>query len=107
VKALGNGQAARDLVLALALNSHFYMDPASGFTEAAAAIRQADTVVYGGSHVTTIDSVFSARGISDTGPISDFPCAYLRIRHTYSGDLDVQLKVRSISSPLCQINVWG
>ena len=77
------------------------------FEEAAAAIRQSDTLLYGGAHVTTIDSAFAARGISATGAVSDFPYAYLRIIHPWRGDLDVQLQVGTDpSSPVCTVNVW-
>ncbi len=107
VESLGNDLAARDLVLTLVLESHFFIDPLSTFAEDAAAIRLADSLLYQGSHIVTIDTVFSARGISDTGPISDFPYAYLRIDHTYRGDLDVDLLVGSISSPVCTLAVYG
>ncbi len=107
VQALGGDQAARDTVLTLVLDSQFYLDPHSTFAEAAAAIRQSDTLLYGGAHVTTIDGVFSARGISATGAVSDFPYAYLRIIHARRGDLDVHIKVGAdANSPLCTINVW-
>ncbi len=106
VQTLGGDEAALDTVLTLALDSQFYLDPHSTFSEAAAAIRQSDTLLYGGAHVTTIDSVFSARGISSTGAVSDFPYAYLRIIHPWRGDLDVQLQVGAdVSSPLCSVNV--
>jgi Zn-dependent metalloprotease/subtilisin-like proprotein convertase family protein len=107
VQALGGDQAARDTVLTLVLDGQFSLDPQSTFAEAAAAIRQSDTLLYAGAHVSTIDSVFSARGISSTGTVSDFPYAYLRIIHPSRGDLDVQLKVGpDVNSPLCSVNVW-
>jgi hypothetical protein len=46
----------------------FLPGPARDLREAAAAIRIVDTILYGGSHVGTIDTVFSARGISNGGP---------------------------------------
>ena len=104
-EALGNNQAARDLVLQLVLDAHFYLDPTSTFAEAAAAIRQADTILYSGAHVSTIDSVFAARGIATGGPIDDFPSAFLRIRHTFRGDLDTQIQVGDPASPACTINL--
>jgi hypothetical protein len=107
VEALGNDQAARDLVLTLALESHFYLDPVSSFAEAASAIRKVDTMLYDGAHVGAIDSVFSARGISDTGAVDSFPYAYLRIIHPFRGDLDVDLLVGSTSSPVCSVAVWN
>jgi len=108
VQALGGDQAARDTVLTLVLDSQFYLDPQSTFAEAAAAIRQSDTLLYGGAHVGSIDTAFSARGISTAGAVSDFPYAYLRILHTYQGDLDVQIKVgANPASPLCIIDVWN
>jgi Zn-dependent metalloprotease/subtilisin-like proprotein convertase family protein len=107
VQALGGDQAARDTVLTLVLDSQFYLDPQATFAEAAAAIRQSDTLLYGGTHVTTIDSTFSARGISSTGAVSDFPYAYLRIIHSYRGDLDVHLQVGAdVNSPVCTVDVW-
>jgi len=107
-QALGDDQAARDTVLTLVLDGQFYLDPQSTFAEAAAAIRQSDTLLYGGTHVGSIDAVFSGRGISATGAVADFPYAYLRILHPYRGNLDVQIKVgANPSSPLCTINVWN
>ena len=107
VQALGDDQAARHIVLTLVLDSHFYLDPQSTFVEAMAAIRQSDSLLFGGAHVTAIDSVFSARGISDTGTVSGFPYAYLRIIHADRGELDVQLQVGTdVDSPGCTVNVW-
>ena len=107
VQALGSTQAARDTALTLVLESHFLLDPLATFAEAAAAIRQADQLVYGGAHSAAIDSVFAARGIATVGGVSDFPYAYLRIRHTYRGDLDVDILVGSTSSPVCTVPVWA
>jgi len=107
VQALGGGQAARDTVLTLVLESQFLLDPQATFAEAAAAIRQADGLLYGNAHVPAIDSVFAARGITTLGGVSDFPYAYLRIRHTYRGDLDVDLLVGSTTSPVCSVSVWS
>lgn len=106
-QSLGDTPQARDMALTLALESHFLLDPLATFAEAAAAIRQADELLYGGAHLATIDAVFSARGISTLGVISDFPYAYLRIRHTFRGDLDVDLLVGSTSSPVCSMAIWS
>ncbi|MGD0204843.1 MAG: M36 family metallopeptidase [Dehalococcoidia bacterium] len=109
VEALGNNQAARDLVLRLVLDSHFYLDPSPSFGEGLSAIRQADRDLYGGNHISTIDSVFAGRGITypASDPPPDFPYAYLRIRHTFIGDLVVSLKVGSKTSPSCNLLVWN
>jgi len=107
VEGLGNDQAARDLALTLVLDSHFYLDPQATFAEAAAAIRLVDEILYQGGHTSVIDSVFAARGISDLGAVSDFPYAYLRVLHTFRGDLEINLKVGSISTPSCSIDVWN
>ena len=106
VQALPGGvtQANRDLVLQLVLDSHFYLDPQASFGEAAGAIRSADLGLYGGNHLSTIDAVFTARGITPADAV-DFPYAYINIRHPYSGDLDVNLIVGSQTSPDCTINV--
>ncbi len=106
VEALGSNQAARDLALTLVLDSHFYLDPLATFSEAAAAIRQADMDLFGGAHVSTIESVFAGRGIA-VGSVSDFPYVYFRIRHTFIGDLAVRLKVGQIASPDCNIVLWS
>jgi hypothetical protein len=106
-QALGDAQQARDLALALVLESHFLLDPQATFAEAAAAIRQADQLLFGGAHLNTIDAVFAARGISTLGVVSDFPYAYLRIRHTFRGDLDVDLLVGSTSTPVCSLSIWA
>lgn len=105
-QALGDNQQARDTALTLVLESHFLLDPQSTFAEGAAAIRQADQLLFGGAHSGVIDSVFAARGIGTLGGVSDFPYAYLRIRHTFRGDLDVNLLVGSTSSPICTLAVW-
>ena len=105
-QALGDNRQARETALTLVLESHFLLDPLATFDEAAAAIRQADQIIFGGAHFGTIDSVFAARGISTLGGVSDFPYAYLRIRHTFRGDLDVDLLVGSTSSPTCSMSIW-
>jgi hypothetical protein len=106
VQALGGDQRARDLTLALVLESHFLMDPLSTFEEGAAAIRQADALLFGGAHVGAIDAVFQARGIGTLNGAADFSYAYLRILHPYRGDLDVDLLVGDTTSPTCSIAVW-
>ena len=104
VEAFGNDQTARDLALRLVLDSHFYLDPQSTFAEAVCAIIQADADLYGGANAATIATVFNGRGITCVGPISDFPYAFLRIRHTWIGDLVVRLKAGPDSNaPLCNL----
>jgi Zn-dependent metalloprotease len=110
VEALGGGvptQQSRDLALTLVLESHFYLDQAATFNDAAAAICMVDKILNGGANVPTITSSFAGRGIS-TGQCttSDFPSFYLNIKHTWSGDLDVNVKVGlDVNSPLCTIDV--
>jgi Zn-dependent metalloprotease len=107
VQALGEDQAARDLTLRLVLTAHFFLDPLATFDEAAAAVCAADEVLYAGAHVATISAAFAARGISsgDCAP-DDFAYAYLRILHSFSGDLDVNLKVGSdVDAPACSLVV--
>ncbi|MBI2914111.1 MAG: M36 family metallopeptidase [Chloroflexi bacterium] len=106
VQALPGGvsQANRDLVLQLVLDAHFYLDPWATFAEAAGAIEAADAALYGGSHLPQIDAVFTARGITPAA-LADFAYAYINIRHSFAGDLDVNIKVGSQSAPLCTINV--
>ena len=106
-QAFGGDAAARNLALKLVLNSHFYLDPTSNFSEAAAAIVQSDVDVYGGTHVSTIESVFNNRGITPAASPDDFPFSYMRILHSDAArDLDIQINVGSQTSPLCTINVW-
>jgi Zn-dependent metalloprotease len=106
-EALGNDPPARQLALRLVLNSHFYLDPTSTFAEAAAAIRQADIDILAGAHVSIINSVFTARGITPAPSVDDFPFSYIRILHTDAArDLDIQINVGSQTSPLCTINIW-
>jgi hypothetical protein len=105
-QALGDNQQARDMALTLVLESQFMLDPLATFAEASAAIRQADQLLFGGAHLATIDAVFAARGISTLGSVSDFPYAYLRIRHTFRGDLDVALLVGNPADPLCTLPIW-
>jgi subtilisin-like proprotein convertase family protein len=86
------------------LDSHFYLDPQATFAEAAGAIKAADMGLYTGGHLDTIDAVFTARGITPVNTV-DFSYAYINIRHTYSGDLDVNLKVGSQATPVCTVDV--
>ncbi len=110
VKAIGEGEAtqeARDTALRLVLESQFYMDQASGFDEAAAAICYADGLLYGGVHQGLIALVFAARGISpgDCVP-DDFGSIYFQIRHPSRGDLDVRLIVGpDKENPLCEVGL--
>ncbi|MFV2044477.1 MAG: M36 family metallopeptidase, partial [Anaerolineales bacterium] len=104
VEVLGDDQSARDLVLRLILDAHFYMDPESDFGEALAAIRQADTDLYAGLHLSDIDAVFANRGIS-LDDLSDFPYVYYRIRHPLRGDLGIQILVGDVANPDCTMNL--
>ncbi len=106
-QALGGDQAARDTALTLVLESHFLLHPLATMNEGAAAVRQADAMLYGAAHAAVINSVFAARGLSTGGSISDFQYAYLRIEHPRRGHLDVDLLVGSTPSPLCSLAVYG
>jgi len=107
---LGGGtvtQEARDTALRLVVEAHFYLDPLSTFGEAASAICMVDGLMYGGAHADAIASAFSGRGISSGTCISDdYEYVFIHIRHTWSGDMDVNLLVGpDPGSPLCSINV--
>ena len=104
VQALGTTPNARDIVLTLVVESHFMLDPASTFVEAAAAIVQADQLVFGGAHAGQIQAVFATRGILPSA-VSDFPYAFLQIRHTFRGDLDVDLIVGDPAAPACTVSI--
>ncbi len=106
VLALGNDQDARDVVLTLVIDSHFYLDPVSTFADGAAAIRQADVDLFAGAHVPTIDAVFAGKGIDATGGFSDFPYIFFRIDHPYRGDLEIHLKVgANPAAPFCDLTL--
>lgn len=107
MQALGGDQAAADVVLTLVLESHFLLSPLATFDEAASAVRQADDILFNGSHAATIDSVFAARGLSTAAAVSDFSYAYLRIDHERRGQLDVDLLVGSTANPVCSLEVYG
>jgi hypothetical protein len=97
VQAIGGGSAtqqARDTGLELVLEGQFFLDQTATFQEAAAAICMADTLLFGGANSASISAAFGGRGIS-TAPCSntDFASSYIRVRHTYSGDLDVNIKI--------------
>jgi hypothetical protein len=106
VESLGGDQAARDLVLRLVLDSHFYLDPLSTFSEAAAAIVQADLDLYAGEHVSTIEAVFAGRGINP-GAVADFPLIYFRVLHPSRGQLELTLKIGDLTQPDCWIPIYG
>lgn len=104
VEVLGNDQAARDLVLKLVLDSHFYLDPLADFQDAAAAVLQADQDLFGGAHAASIQTVFAVRGIV-AGGVADAPSVYIDIRHTFRGDLRVLLKIGSLATPDCSLPI--
>ncbi|MBI5287552.1 MAG: M36 family metallopeptidase [Chloroflexi bacterium] len=106
VEAFGNDQAARDLVLRLVLDGQFYLSPLATFNDAAASIRQADVDLYGGRHAATINAVFAARGLNSTGTAGDTTYYFVRVRHTFVGDLELRLKVGSTTTPLCNVVIW-
>lgn len=110
VRAIGEGEAtpeARDTTLRLVLESQFYLDQASGFDEAAAAVCYADGLLYGGEHQGLIALVFAARGISPGDCVPhDFTAAYFRIEHPFAGDLEVRIVVGpDKDAPLCEIDL--
>jgi Zn-dependent metalloprotease len=101
-EALGDDDDARRLVMRLALDANFYLAPTATFSDNAAAIVQADQDLYGGTHVAVIESAFSGRGISTQAGTNDFAYYFLRLRHTFVGDLEVTLKIGpNTGSPLC------
>ena len=103
VEALGGDQDAIDLALRIVIDSQFYLDPQATFDDGVCAIFAADNDLYGGTHGTTIANVFSNRGINCSSvPPPDFPYAFIRIRHTYVGDLSIRLKAgANPASPVC------
>jgi len=103
----GVNQANRDLALTLVMDAQFYLDPVATFNEAAAAVCLADNALYAGAHVSVITAAFAGRGIT-TAPCaaSDFPYLYLRILHTFAGDLDINVKVgTNVNAPVCQFMI--
>ncbi|MEH7612832.1 M36 family metallopeptidase [Gottfriedia acidiceleris] len=54
----------RDIATKIILQSHFSLTPNATFRDGARAIKQADVLLYGGSHGAEIDSIWAARGIS-------------------------------------------
>ena len=110
VEALGGGSAtpdARDTALRLVIEAHFYLDPLSTFDEAAAAVCMVDNLLYQGAHSDAIASAFAGRGISSgTCLADDYEYVYLHVRHSWSGDLDVNILVGpDPASPVCSVNV--
>jgi hypothetical protein len=106
VENLGGGsptQQSRDTVLELVLEAQFFLDQQAKFNEAASAICLADNLLNSGANAATIASVFAARGLSTGGcTSSDFASLYVRVVHTYGGDLEILLKVgANVNSPLC------
>jgi hypothetical protein len=103
-------QEALDITLMLVIDSHFYLDQQATFDEAAAAICLADDILYDGDHAAEIASAFSGQGISSAPCTpSDAPSFFMRILHSFSGDLDISLKVGADvdtgTPPVCQFNV--
>ncbi|GGE25605.1 hypothetical protein GCM10011571_29680 [Marinithermofilum abyssi] len=54
----------RDVATKIILQSHWSLTPDATFNDGARAIKQADLLLYGGSHGDQIDSIWAARGIS-------------------------------------------
>jgi len=71
-EALGGDLAARDKVLTLILEGHFFLDPSSGLRDVASAVVAADEGLYGGADVPLIEDVFSSRGLLALLPFTDF-----------------------------------
>lgn len=107
---LGNGSAtpaAIDTALRLVIEAHFYLDPLSGFDEAAAAVCMVDGLLNQGANADAIASAFAGRGISTGTCISD-DYMYLNIRvvHPFSGDLDINVLVGADhSDPVCSFDL--
>jgi hypothetical protein len=77
-EALGGDLAARDKVLTLVLEGHFFLDPSSGLRDAASAVMAADEGLYGGADVSIIEAVFAGRGlVALPAPNDDFDDAIL------------------------------
>ncbi|MBL0387849.1 M36 family metallopeptidase [Tumebacillus sp. ITR2] len=53
----------RDVATKIILQSHFSLTPNSGFANGVAAIKAADQALYGGSHLTQLNSIWAARGL--------------------------------------------
>jgi len=53
----------RDIATKLILQSHFSLTPNSGFKDGVAAIKAADQLLYGGSHLSQITAIWNARGL--------------------------------------------
>jgi len=106
------GPQALTVALTLVLDSQFYLDQRATFDEAAAAICLADDILYNGGHASQIAAAFSGRGISGGAcASSDFPSFFMRILHTYSGDLEINLRVGlgvdQGAAPVCSFTVPG
>ena len=66
VLALGGGQptqAARDTVLTIVVESHFYLGSGPNFADGVAAVQAADTNLSGGANLGAINAAFIARGL--------------------------------------------
>jgi uncharacterized repeat protein (TIGR01451 family) len=73
LEALGGDVAARDKVLTLILEGHFFLDPESGLRDAASGVIAADEGLYGGADVPVIEAVFASRGLAALpAPNDDF-----------------------------------
>jgi len=53
----------RDIATKIILQSHWSLTPNATFRDGARAIKQADQLLYGGSHAAQIDAIWAARGI--------------------------------------------
>lgn len=54
----------RDVATTLILQSHWSLTPNASFDDGAKAIKQADVLLYNGTHSEAIDQIWAARGIS-------------------------------------------
>ena len=53
----------RDIATKIILQSQFSLTSSAGFADGVAAIKSADQLLYGGSHLATINSIWAARGL--------------------------------------------
>lgn len=63
-QAIGDDVQGRSVVDRVVLASHFYLGPGARFTDATAALIEADGDLYGGAHATAIAAEMDSRGLS-------------------------------------------
>ncbi|MDA0874787.1 MAG: T9SS type A sorting domain-containing protein [Bacteroidetes bacterium] len=99
-------ELGRDLTDRLVLHSHYYLEGASTFADAARAVVQADLDYFDGTHADVLIRIFSARGLVDAGTYGPLVDHEPLLSTELSGTaIPVTATVRGISASVAEVEL--